>query len=93
MKLKVFNENNKLTETYTDEKYIVTKLLALLFNKAVVGNRWITKTTYKYNYTNLQTVKFNLNNGYKLEFIDVPTSGTTLNEGAIEKILKEGGVA
>lgn len=93
MELKVFDNNDKLTETYTDEKYIVTKLLGLLFNKAVVGNRWITKTTYKHNYTNLQTVKFNLNNGYKLEFIDVPTSGTLLDEGVIEKILKEGGNA
>lgn len=87
MKLKVFNENNKLTETYTNEKYIVTKLLGLLFNKAIVGNKWITKTTYKYNYTNSQTIKFNLNNGYKLEFSEVPTSGTTLDEGIIEKLL------
>ena len=93
MELKVFNNNDELTETYTDEKYIVAKLLGLLFNKTIVGNRWITKTIYKHNYSNLQTVKFNLNNGYKLIFSNVPTSGTMLDEGVIEKILKEGGNA
>jgi hypothetical protein len=32
-------------------------------------------------------------NGYKLTFSNVPTMGATLNEGVIEKILKEGGNA
>lgn len=93
MVLKVFNQHQELTETYTDDKYIITKLLGVLFNKTIVKTKWTTKITYKYNYSNKQTVTVYQNNGYKLEFSEIPTTSSSLDEGVIEQILKEGGNA
>lgn len=91
MELKVINKENQVTETYTDNKYIVTKLLSLLFDKTIAKSKFITKTTYNYNYTNKQTIKFNLDNGYKLEFVDVPTMFASIDENFIYNLLKNGG--
>lgn len=90
MELKIINKNNQVTETYTDNAYIIAKLLGLLFDKTITKSKFITKTTYNYNYTNKQTIKFNLNTGYKLEFVDVPTMCASLDENAIYNLLNGG---
>lgn len=93
MELKIFDSNNNLTETYTNETYIITKLLGLLFNQNIAKSSEIKRIEYNHNYTNRQTVIVHQKNGYKLTFSNVPTMGATLDEGVIEKILKEGGNA
>lgn len=93
MMLKIFNQHQELTETYTDDKYIITKLLGLLFNKNIAKSSETKRIEYNHNYTNRQTVIVHQKNGYKLIFSDVPTMGATLDEGVIEQILKEGGIA
>ena len=91
MELKIINKDNQVTETYTDNAYIVAKLLGLLFDKTITKSKFITKTSYNYNYTDKQIIKFNLDNGYKFEFIDVPTICASLDENAIYNLLNGGG--
>lgn len=88
MKMNTLNPKNEITCTYTDNTYIIARLLGLLFNKTVVGSRHIKRIKYNYNYSNKQTITFIFDNDYKQEFIDIPTSGSLLDDFEIEKLLK-----
>ena len=88
MKMITINPNNEVTCTYTNEKYIVAKLLGLLFNKTLVGSKHIKHIKYSYNYSDKQKITFIFDNGYKQEFTDVPTSGGLLNDFEIEQLIK-----
>ena len=90
MKMNTINSKNEITCTYTDNTYIIARLLGLLFNKTVAGSRHIKRITYNYNYSDKQKIIFIFDNGYKQEFIDVPTSGGLLNDFEIEKLMKGG---
>ena len=90
MKMNTINPKNEITTTYTDNTYVIARLLGLLFNKTVAGSKHIKRITYNYNYSNMQKITFTFDNGYKQEFIDIPTSGPLLNDFEIEKILKGG---
>lgn len=88
MKMITINPNNEVTCTYTNEKYIIAKLLGLLFNKTVAESRHIKRIQYNYNYSDRQTITFIFDNNYKQKFTDVPTSGSLLNDYEIEQLMK-----
>lgn len=88
MEMKTFNSKNELTCTYTNEHYIIAKLLGLLFNKTVTGSRHIKRINYCYNYSDKQNITFIFDNGYKQVFTNIPTSGGLLNDFEIEQIMK-----
>lgn len=90
MKLNIINEKNEVTCSYTDATYIIMKLLEELFNKTVVGAKHIKRTTYNYNYTDKQTIKFKLDNGYTHEFVDIPTMGGYLDAASLYNLIKGG---
>lgn len=88
MELKTFNPQNELTSSYTNEHFIISKLLGLLFNKTVTGSKHIKRIEYCYNYSDKQNITFIFNNGYKQVFTNIPTSGGLLDDAGIEQILK-----
>lgn len=87
--MNVINPNNEITCTYTNERYIIAKLLGLLFDKTVAKSKHIKRILYNYNYTTSQTITFIFDNDYKQEFNHIPVSSGLLNEFEIEKIMKE----
>lgn len=85
--MNVFNAQDELTDSYTNEDFIIARLFGLLFNKTVAGSKHVKRIEYPYNYSNKQEVTFVLDNEYKLVFIDIPTSGGLLDEAGIMEIL------
>ena len=91
MKLNVINPSHKITNTYTDNTYIIAKLLGLLFDKTIVDSKHIRRIKYNYNYTNTQNITFIYDNDYQEEFIGIPTMAGLLNESEIQKLLENKG--
>lgn len=89
MIMKTLNPKNEITCTYTDNHFIVARLLGLLFQKTIAKSKYIKRINYSYNYSNMQTITFVFDNDYKQIFIDIPTSGGLLNDFEIEQILKQ----
>ena len=89
MKLNVINPSHKITMTYTNQQYIIAKLLGLLFNKTIADNRHIRRIKYNYNYSNTQNITFIFDNDYQQEFTNIPTMGGLLNDFEIEQLMKK----
>lgn len=87
MILNVKNPKNEITETYTDNTYIITNLLGYLFNKTVVKTKHIKRIVYKHNYTNQQTLTLMFDNNYKHEYINIPTYGGLLNTAKLLELI------
>lgn len=87
MKLTTLNKDNEIIETITNEKFIVKCLISQLWAKTILKTKEIKRISYKYNYTDKQTIKFTFSNGIKYIFENIPTTGGYID---IDKILKGG---
>lgn len=74
MKLITLNEKNETLETIeNNDKYIMKVLIQQLWNKQMQVTKDIKRISYKYNYSDKQTVKVIFSNGYKYVFQNIPT--------------------
>ena len=75
MKLITLNDKNEIIETIeNNDKYIIKTLVKQLWNKQMKVTKDIKRISYKYNYSDKQTIKIIFNNGYTYIFQDIPTT-------------------
>jgi len=87
MRYLIYDDKNNLQNIFEkNEKNAVLKLLEILWSKTIVKSKWIKKITYKYNYTNINTIIFTTDNNYKIVFEGVPTKWADLD---IYELLKD----
>ena len=87
MKLLTLNNSNEVINIDTNDKYILEVLTKQLWNKLILKDKDIKRINYKYNYSDLQTIKMTFSNGIKYIFEDIPTMHGCIN---VNQILKGG---
>lgn len=87
MKLITLNQSNEVVNENTNDKFILTTLLQMLWIKHFQVTNDIKQIRYKYNYTDEQTIKVLFSNGMKYIFEGIPTRHCVID---IDKLMKGG---
>jgi hypothetical protein len=90
MKLTIYYEDGKVANEIEDTAHVTAELLAILFNKYIAKTTEVKRTHYKYNYNDMQTITFTLQNNVKYVFSNIPTRQSWLDDCKIEYLLKGG---
>lgn len=88
LKMQILNEKNEIVNTFNNQKEISVKLLSLLWSKYVLKSKNITRISFNYNYSDLQTITFYLDTKYKYFFSGIPTSWGSIEDYKIIELLK-----